>query len=82
MRTYPDMKITGRIMKGRETIGYTIVDTTGQTKKFKKDAVIGLAKLGKFINATAVEMKDCWMLKGTESCNLTKLPIIKVRVGE
>lgn len=80
MHTYPDMKITGRIVKDGETIGYTVVDTTGMTKKLRKANVIKLAQDGKFINALAHKISDDkWGLKGMEGENLSQLPIFKVK---
>lgn len=76
MRTYPDMKITGRIKDGQKTVGYVIVDTTGLPKKLKSKTVLELAKGGRFINASAYTRDGTWYLKGENGENLSALPIV------
>lgn len=76
MRTYPDMKITGRIKDGQKTVGYVVVDTTGLPKKLKGKTVLELAKGGRFINASAYTRDGTWYLKGENGENLSALPIV------
>ena len=76
MRTYPDMKITGRIKDGQKTVGYVVVDTTGLPKKLKSKTVLELAKGGRFINASAYTREGTWYLKGENGENLSALPIV------
>lgn len=76
MRTYPDMKITGRIKDGQKTVGYVVVDTTGLPKKLKSKTVLELAKGNRFINASAYTRDGTWYLKGENGENLSALPIV------
>lgn len=82
MKTYPDMKITGRITQGNTTAGYIVVDTTGSSKNLRKSRVIELARQGKFINASAYQQNDEWHLKGENGENLLQLPIHRMKATQ
>ena len=79
VRTYPDMKITGRITNYGKTVGYVIVDTSGISKNLRREKIIELARAYKFINASAYIRDGSWQLKGENGTNLLELPTYKLK---
>lgn len=68
--------LVGAIVSGRNTVGYVIRNSAGQTKQISRDETINLAKNGRLGNATVQEYGDRIILRGLGT-NLNKLPIIQ-----
>jgi hypothetical protein len=73
--------IVGIIKYGRNTIGYTIKNAGGATKKIKRDQVMQLAQAGKLGNARVQRYQDKLLLRGV-NCNLDELPCEQVKPQE
>lgn len=75
-RVSADLKIVGKMQKGRVIEYYVLESLTEPNKpKFKmsRDNVITLAKQGRIINAKCQNNKNETMLRGAPGYNLTKL---------
>lgn len=75
MNTYPDMKITKRIVRENKVIGFVIMDTSGIPKELSINQAIKLASNNKFINAKVIIKEGKKHLTGDNGENLNKLPI-------
>lgn len=74
--------ITHRIMRGNKCMGYQVNCIDGTTKKLAREKIIELASNGEISNAEVVRHipsetgVEAVMLKGTNGCNILKLPVL------
>ena len=69
--------ITERIVNGKNTVGYIVRWHTGETREYKREDILKLAREGYLKNARAQMLKGRLLLRGTD-CELAKLPARKV----
>lgn len=65
--------IVGAVVNGRNTTGYVIKNSGGQTKKISREEALQLAKLGRIGNARVQEYNGRVLLRGV-GVNLNELP--------
>lgn len=68
-------KLTGRIMKGTNIIGYEVADNSGRVMRLKREDIIRLAWNGEIENCIAVKCDDTIYLKG-KGIRISELPIV------
>lgn len=78
MNTYPDMKITGRIIRDSKTIGFIIMDTSGIPKHLNIKQTINYANDNRFINAEVIIKEGIKYLVGANGKNLRELPVFNI----
>ena len=80
MKTYPDMKIVGKILDMDRVVGFVVVDTSGKPKNYKSSEVMQMAREDKFINAYIQEDNSTKLL--FRNCNLNTLQTYRVKKGK
>ena len=68
-------KLIGRIQDGQNTVGYQLLSGVGKVVNLSRPDVITLAANGNIVNAEYIKATNS--LKGTNDCDLRKLPVIQ-----